>query len=111
MNEVRLHPIILLPEFDTKWASGTTLLAKYASSESGYTKTLHLSDFNGDSVIKEKIERWDRESEWIEWIRQSENSTLTLETRKVELLPYALHMLGGLSEVLPAIEVERMNYS
>lgn len=25
--------------------------------------------------------------------------------------PYALHMLGGLSEVLPAIEVERMNYS
>lgn len=61
MNEVRLHPIILLPEFDT--TSGTTLLAKYASSESGYTKTLHLSDFNGDSVIKEKIERWDRESE------------------------------------------------
>ena len=33
------------------------------------------------------------------------------EFRKVELLPYALHMLGGLSEVLPAIEVERMNYS
>lgn len=111
MNEVRLHPIILLPEFDTKWASGTTLLAKYASSESGYTKTLHLSDFKGDSVLKEKIERWDRESEWIEWIRQSENSTLTLETIKVELLPYAWHMLGGLSEVLPAIEVERMNYS
>ena len=86
-----------------------TLLSLLASNLSHFSRAY----FNGDSVIKEKIERLDKESDWIEWIRQSENSTLTLalETIKVELLPYALHMLVGLSEVIPAIEVERMNYS
>jgi hypothetical protein len=107
----RLHPIILLPEFDTKWASERNYVAGEIRE---FGKWLHedtsLVLLQRGLRYKEKIERWDRESEWIEWIRQSENSTLTLETIKVELLPYALHMLGGLSEVLPAIEVTIHNY-